>query len=146
MRLVLAAAVLGLLALAGCGGSGDGSDASSSSGGYGGSAPDTSGARYPTVLEAELTPEGEGTYDVAVTISSEYDSPERYADGWRVLDPSGEVLGEHELAHDHAGEQPFTRTQTGLEIADGVETVTVEGRDSENGYGGKTVDVEVPSG
>ena len=42
---------------------------------------------------------------------------ERYADGWRVLDEAGEVLGEMELGHDHASEQPFTRTQTGALIS-----------------------------
>lgn len=54
------------------------------------------------------------------------------------------MLGEHELTHDHAAEQPFTRTQTGLEIPDGVDSVTVEGRDQEFGYGGGTVEVDVP--
>lgn len=103
------------------------------------------GQEYPDVLEAELEASG-GTYSVDVTISSPYDSPERYADGWRVLSPEGDVLGEHELMHDHASEQPFTRTQTGLEIPEGVEEVTIEGRDLENGYGGETVTVPVERG
>ena len=98
---------------------------------------------YPDVETAELRPAGD-TYDMTVTISSAYDSPERYADGWRVLTDDGEVLGEHELTHDHANEQPFTRTQSGLRIPDGVSEVVVEGRDSVNGYGGTTVRVPVP--
>ncbi|MGH3089092.1 MAG: hypothetical protein ACRDSJ_17475 [Rubrobacteraceae bacterium] len=101
---------------------------------------DASGQRYPDVLEAELEPSGE-TWTLDVTISSPYDSPERYADGWRVLAPDGTVLGEHELMHDHASEQPFTRAQTGLEIPANVEEITVEGRDLENGYGGETVTI-----
>lgn len=132
-----ALAVATLLAVTACGG--DEPDG-------GGEAAGEAGSRYPAVLEAELSPDGDGAYDVAVTIGSEYDSEERYADGWRVLDPDGEVLGEHELTHNHASEQPFTRTQTGLEVPDGVDTVTVEGRDSDHGYGGETVDVEVPAG
>lgn len=32
------------------------------------------------------------------TITSRH-SPERYADGWRVLTPDREVLAEHKLAH-----------------------------------------------
>lgn len=99
--------------------------------------------RYPEVVEAELESSGGGEYALSVTISSPYDSPERYADGWRVVDGEGEVLGRHELMHDHANEQPFTRTQTGLEIPEGVEEITVEARDSENGYGGETVTVPV---
>jgi hypothetical protein len=105
--------------------------------------PETSD-RFPNVLAVELRPAGDRTYDVAVTISSPYDTPARYADGWRVLDPEGNVLGTHTLLHDHANEQPFTRTQRGLVIPAGVDTVTVEGRDQANGFGGATVTVDVP--
>ncbi len=106
--------------------------------------PDTENAAHPDVLAAVLTDDGDGAWSLEVTLSSEYDSPERYADGWRVLDADGEVLGEHTLTHDHADEQPVTRTQSGLEIPDGVDVVTVEGGDTENGYGGATLEVEVP--
>lgn len=99
---------------------------------------------FPDILEAELRPVGSRTYDVVVTISSPYDSPERYADGWRVLAPDGSLLGAHELLHDHATEQPFTRTQPALVIPDGIDLVTVEGRDLANGYGGTTRTVRVP--
>ncbi len=105
---------------------------------------DANGQEYPDILEAELESSGDA-WNVDVTVSSPYDSPERYADGWRVLGQDGDVLGEHELMHDHASEQPFTRTQSGLEIPDGVEEVTVEGRDLENGYGGETVTIPVES-
>lgn len=107
--------------------------------------PDTATADHPAVLAAELRRDSGGTWSLDVTISSEYDSAERYADGWRVLTPEGDVLGEHELAHDHAGEQPFTRTQTGLEIPESVSTVTIEGRDTDNGYGGETLAIDVPA-
>ena len=56
------------------------------------------------------------------------------------------ALGEHQLGHEHSDEQPFTRAQTGLRIPGDVDEVTVEGRDQANGYGGGTVDVEVPRG
>lgn len=101
--------------------------------------------RFPDVLAVELRPAGEGVFDVAVTISSPYDTPQRYADGWRVLDAEGNVLGTHMLLHDHANEQPFTRTQRGLRIPVDVTRVTVEGRDQANGYGGAKVTVDVPA-
>ena len=104
------------------------------------------GARFPDVVDVEITADGDGTYALEITISSTYDTPERYADGWRVLDPDGEELGVMELTHDHASEQPFTRTQSGLEIPDGVTSVTVEGHDQANGYGGATQTVDVPAG
>lgn len=98
---------------------------------------------YPDVLAAELTPGGDG-FTVSVTICSPYDTPERYADGWRVLTPDGEVLAEHQLTHDHAGEQPFTRTRGPFSIPDDIDQVTVEARDQANGYGGETVTIDVP--
>uniref|UniRef100_UPI00356A77DD hypothetical protein n=1 Tax=Actinotalea sp. TaxID=1872145 RepID=UPI00356A77DD len=99
--------------------------------------------RFPEILAVELRPTTDG-YDVVVTISSPYDTPDRYADGWRVLAPDGTTLGEHELGHDHADEQPFTRTQRSVSIPDEVTQVTVEGRDLLHGYGGGTVTVAVP--
>lgn len=104
-----------------------------------------SGQDFPDIVEAELSPEGGETWSLAVTVSSRYDTPERYADGWRVLAQDGEVLGTHELMHDHAGEQPFTRTQTGLRIPEDVDEITVEGRDLANGYGGDTATIAVPN-
>ncbi len=100
--------------------------------------------RFPDVLAVELRSTAADSFDVAVSVSSPYDTPQRYADGWRVLAPDGTVLGEHTLAHDHAGEQPFTRTQPGVSIPEGVDRVTVEGRDQRYGYGGATVTVDVP--
>lgn len=108
--------------------------------------PDTTRAPYGAVLAAELRRASDGTWSVDVTISSAYDTAERYADGWRVLDDEGDVLGEQELTHDHADEQPFTRTQTGLEIPDSVSTVTIEVHDTENGYGGEPLEVDLPTG
>jgi hypothetical protein len=97
--------------------------------------------RYPDIVEVEVE-RGDGSATLRVTVSSPYDSPERYADGWRVLDQDGKVLGEHTLLHDHAGEQPFTRTQSDLVVPEGTDRLTVEGRDSVHGYGGGTVSVD----
>jgi len=99
---------------------------------------------FPTILDAKLTRQGDGVYNIDVTISSPYDTPQRYADGWRVMAPDGTVLGEHTLLHDHASEQPFTRTQSGVAIPSDVLMVTIEGRDLVNGFGGSTLTVDVP--
>jgi hypothetical protein len=109
------------------------------------SAATTAGAqRYPDIVDVELEPQGDDVYDVRVTVSSPYDTPQRYADGWRVLTPDGTELGTHTLLHDHANEQPFTRTQPGVEIPPSVDEITVEGRDQRSGFGGQTVTVPVP--
>lgn len=141
-RALLVGLLLALLLVTGCGGGTDGdagtdADADTSS-------DSDSGQRFPDVTAVEVTGDDDGTYTFDVTLSSPYDSPERYADGWRILDPDGEVLGEMTLGHDHAAEQPFTRSQSGVEIPDGVTEVTVEGHDTDNGYGGGTADAEVP--
>lgn len=103
--------------------------------------PTLSGAeqRYPDVIDVVVEEESAGVFAFSVTISSPYDTPDRYADGWRIIGPDTSVYGEHTLTHDHASEQPFTRTQRGVEIPSDVDEVTVEGRDLEHGYGGGTV-------
>lgn len=98
---------------------------------------------FPDVLAAGLMADGDG-HRIEVTVSSPYDTPERYADGFRVLTPDGEVLAEFEFTHDHADEQPFTRSRGPFEIPAGITEVEVEARDSENGYGGGTAVVTVP--
>lgn len=99
---------------------------------------------FPDILEAELTHESGDKYTIAVTVSSPYDTPERYADGWRVMTTDGDVLAEHDLAHDHANEQPFTRSRGPFTIPSDIQEVVVEGHDQANGYGGETVTIAVP--
>lgn len=96
--------------------------------------------RFPDVIEATATFDGE-TWTIAATLSSPYDTPERYADSWRVIGPDGTVYGERFLTHDHANEQPFTRSQSGIEIPDDVDVVTIEGRDQQYGWGGETFEL-----
>jgi hypothetical protein len=103
-----------------------------------------SGQKYPDVVEAKVTPRGGNRFDFDVTVSSPYDTPQRYADAFRVVGAKGEVYGERKLLHDHAGEQPFTRDLHGVEIPAGVRTVTVEARDQRHGYGGRKLEVALP--
>jgi hypothetical protein len=105
----------------------------------------TESADYPDIVGVEPTfEESSGLWTFAVTVSSPYDTPERYADGWRVMGADGTVYGVHTLAHDHAAEQPFTRRQSGVQIPPDVREVTVEGRDRINGFGGATLTIELP--
>ncbi|HEX6220068.1 MAG TPA: N-acetylmuramoyl-L-alanine amidase [Acidimicrobiia bacterium] len=105
--------------------------------------PDLEAALYPDVLAAEVS-RGSQTYGFEVTISSPYDSAERYADAFRIVGDDGQVYGIRELLHDHANEQPFTRSLGGLDIPDSVESVTIEARDLVYGWGGATVEVALP--
>lgn len=98
---------------------------------------------FPDVLAAEATRADDGSWTFTVTLSSPYDSPERYADAWRVRSAEGEEFGVRILTHDHADEQPFTRSQSGIEIPADVSSVIVEGRDQVSGWGGATVEVRL---
>lgn len=100
---------------------------------------------FPDVVDAALEPRRDG-WRLSATISSPYDTPERYADAFRARTEDGEVLGIRELLHDHAGEQPFTRSLEDLVIPDGVDRIVIEGRDLANGWGGTTVTLDVPPG
>ena len=99
---------------------------------------------FPDVLAAEATETEPGVWSFSVTLSSPYDTPQRYADAWRVLAPDGTELGVRVLTHDHANEQPFTRSLSGVAIPDDVTAVTIEGRDQISGWGGATIDLELP--
>ncbi len=101
----------------------------------------STGELFPDVVDATATRSDDGTWTIAATLSSPYDSPERYADAWQVLGPDGTQYGERFLTHDHANEQPFTRSESGIEIPDSVDVVTIQGRDQVSGWGGETFEL-----
>ena len=101
------------------------------------------GHQFPEVLAVELKQRQGNRWLFNVTLSSPYDSPQRYADAWRVLDDQDKELGIRILGHDHASEQPFTRSAT-IELPDGVAPVFVEGRDQANGWSGQRFKVTLP--
>lgn len=100
------------------------------------------GDQFPKVLAVEAVAGKNKRWRFNVTLSSPYDSPERYADAWRVLDDQGNELGIRILGHDHASEQPFTRSHT-IELPDNTKVVFVEGRDQTNGWSGQRFEYEL---
>ncbi|MBK6971782.1 MAG: hypothetical protein IPH26_02060 [Sterolibacteriaceae bacterium] len=107
-------------------------------------AADAVAQRFPDVVAAKVRAGSAGHFDFDVTVSSPYDTPQRYADAFRVTSKAGGVFGERKLLHDHAGEQPFTRDLYGVAIPPGIRVVLVQARDSEFGYGGATFEVSLP--
>ncbi|MEH6562887.1 MAG: hypothetical protein V7713_15795 [Marinobacter sp.] len=100
--------------------------------------------RYPDVISAKVRATGDNSFDFDVTLSSPYDTPQRYADAFRVMGKDGTLYGERILLHDHAAEQPFTRSLHAVKVPKPVSTVVIQGRDQRFGYGGKTVEVALP--
>ena len=100
--------------------------------------------KFPDVVDAKVRASGNDLFDFDVTVSSPYDTPQRYADAFRVMSTEGKVYGERKLLHDHAGEQPFTRDLYGVAIPPGVKFVVIQARDQKYGYGGKTLRISLP--
>jgi len=67
-----------------------------------------------------------------------------YADGWRVEDAEGTVLGYRELFHPHVTEQPFTRSLSGVDIPAGTTRVFVRARTNVDGWDNQTTLVDLP--
>ncbi len=105
---------------------------------------DLESALYPDILDVNVVAEGAATYRFEVTMSSEYDTADRYADAWRVIGGDGIVYVVHELTHGHANEQPFTRLHGGVAIPPEVSIVTVEGHDQVYGWGGQSGTAVLP--
>ena len=101
------------------------------------------GDKFPEVLGVEAEPIDNNSWRFNVKLSSTYDSPQRYADAWRVLDDQDNELGIRTLGHDHANEQPFTRSGT-IQIPESTSTVFVEGRDQANGWSGQRFEFKLP--
>jgi hypothetical protein len=102
------------------------------------------------VLHVRAEERSDGTWTFHVTVAHPDTGWEDYADGWDVVTPDGTVLKPNpdspftrELLHPHVDEQPFTRSQTGIEIPAGVSVVRVRAHDIVDGYGGREVVVDL---
>ena len=75
-----------------------------------------------------------------------------YANGWDVVLPDGTVVKPDVdspftrlLGHPHQTERPFTRSQSGIVIPEGITTVTVRAHDIVTGFGGREIMVDLNS-
>lgn len=96
------------------------------------------------VLSAEAKRSADGTFRFSVTLQHDDSGWDHYADRWEVLAPNGTVLAERVLLHPHVGEQPFTRSLSGVEIPPTVTEVIIRGGDSEHGFGGAELHLALP--
>jgi hypothetical protein len=105
------------------------------------------------ILFVEARQESEDTWHFSVTVEHPDTGWEDYADGWDVVLPDGSVIKPDPdspftrlLLHPHETEQPFTRSQGGIEIAPEITFVTVRAHDLVDGFGGREVIVDFMSG
>ena len=83
------------------------------------------------------------TWTVDTTLRHNDTGWDHYADKWRVVDQHGRVLGERVLLHPHENEQPFTRSESGIEIPDTTNIVYVEAHDKVHGWSRQRVRVDL---
>lgn len=100
-------------------------------------------AADPPVIEKVVAVQQDGAWRFDVTLRHGDTGWDDYADGWRVLDMNGNVLGLRELFHPHVNEQPFTRSLSGIALPAGTAQVRIEARDSVGGWSGATQTVSL---
>jgi hypothetical protein len=84
------------------------------------------------------------SFQFDVTLRHDDTGWDHYADGWEVISPTGDVLGKRVLAHPHVGEQPFTRSLSGVHIPAGIKSVSIRAHDSVHGYNEQVFEVNLP--
>ncbi len=102
------------------------------------------------VLEVSARQSADNSWTFEVTVKHKDTGWQDYANGWDVVLPSGEVVKPNSsneftraLWHPHVDEQPFTRSQNGIQIPDSVTSVTVRAHDLKDGFGGKEIIVSL---
>ena len=90
-------------------------------------------ADAPQITDAHATRSG-GGWRFDVTLLHPDTGWDHYADGWRVELADGTVLTTRVLAHPHVNEQPFTRSQSGVVVPEGVSDVYIRARCNVDGW------------
>ena len=104
------------------------------------------------VLEVRAIDRGSAGWTFHVTVAHPDTGWEDYCNGWDVVADTGEILKANPsdpftrlLFHPHETEQPFTRSQGGLRIPEGVTHLTVRAHDLVDGFGGREVVIDLSS-
>ncbi len=112
--------------------------------------PSAVGQANADVLHVRALQARDGSWTFYVTVEHPDTGWEDYADGWDVVTPDGTVLKPDPdspftrlLLHPHEAEQPFTRSQSGIVIPEGVTQVQVRAHDLADGFGGREVLVDL---
>lgn len=104
---------------------------------------------FAQVEYVKATERSNGLWRFDVTVRHNDEGWDHYADAWQVVDPqSGKILTVRVLAHPHETEQPFTRSQSGVKVPDGLTRVLVQAKCNVHGFGGSVilVDLSKPQG
>jgi hypothetical protein len=99
---------------------------------------------YAQVIQVHAVQQQEDLWRFDVTVRHNDEGWDHYAVVWQVVNPSdGSLLGERVLAHPHDHEQPFTRSQSNIEIPRDVTLVEVRAKCNVHGFGGREITVDL---
>lgn len=98
---------------------------------------------YAQVVKVQTTKRANGSWCFNVTVRHNDEGWKHYSNAWEVLDMNGNTLGTRILGHPHNQEQPFTRSQCGIEIPKNVSNVVVRAKCNKHGFGGKSYIVDI---
>jgi len=102
---------------------------------------------YAQVVYVKASRNRDGLWRFDVTVRHMDQGWNHYANAWRVVDPDGgKILAERVLLHPHDNEQPFTRSQSNVQIPAGVTQVTLQAKCNVHGFGGREIVVELKPG
>jgi hypothetical protein len=99
-------------------------------------------ADAPQIVDVQVVKIGMD-WRVDVTLEHPDTGWDHYADGWEILDASGNRLGYRELVHPHVDEQPFTRSLGNVMFPDGTREIFIRARCSVDGWADETYRVEL---
>lgn len=103
----------------------------------------TAFADAPVIEGVQATEVAGAAWRFDVTVSHPDTGWSHYADGWRIEDAAGAVLGLRVLAHPHETEQPFTRSLSGVDVK-GAQRVFVRARCIVDGWSDAVFEVTLP--
>ncbi len=95
------------------------------------------------IVRAEATPQS-GAWTFAVTLEHGDTGWDDYADGWRVENEDGTILGTRTLYHPHVNEQPFTRSLHDVEIPSDLTEVYIRASTNVTGWAETRVELTLP--
>ena len=98
---------------------------------------------FAQVVSVRAVQSGDGAWSFDVTVRHNDEGWDHYADAWQVVDLEGNLLGERILLHPHDTEQPFTRSQDGIELPEGISQVIIRAKCNVHGFGGQEVLVDL---
>lgn len=96
------------------------------------------------ITNVVVTQSDNGQFQFAVSVLHDDEGWDHYADAFEIVSLDGEILATRVLLHPHVGEQPFTRSVSGVEIHEELTQIIVRAHDSVHAYGGLELIVDLP--